>query len=428
MRIQGFTSVASGASLAGVNFQEWQPYLISAAVGLLVGIEREKAHPKSEAMGVRTFLLIAVFGALAGSLSNVWVASALVTFALSLIVIAYFYTGRKAGADQGLTTEFAAGIIFTLGFVSHTNPIVTTLLGPILAVVLFSKASLHRFTNRIKTSELQAALLLLLAATMVVHLLTDRVIDPWGIFNPRRFGILVLILGFLEFTGYVATKLLGEKKSGLLLGFLGGLVSSTAVMLSSTRDGKVLTPGSTAPYLSALSSQISSLGQLLFIVAWVSPDLLIQLAMPVGAAILTALVILVILAWSGKDAKTAMTLRSPLDWRGVLRLALVFALMLAGVAFANRYLGESGSLAVSFLAGLFELHGITLANATLYAQEHISKNVVMVNTLVAITASLLAKISICWMIARNRFAYIMTAIFTSLAVVVWGVYFTGGQL
>jgi uncharacterized membrane protein (DUF4010 family) len=411
-----------------MDFQSWQPYLISAAVGLLVGVEREKAHPKGEALGVRTFLLIAMLGSLAGGLSNIWIASALVIFTLCLIVVGYFYTSRGIGADQGLTTEFAAGIVFTLSFVSHTNPIITTLLGPIVAVVLFSKASLHRFTSRIKTSELQAALLLLLAATTVVHLLSDRVIDPWGIFNPRRFGLLVLILGLLQFSGYVATKLLGEKKSGLLLGLLGGLVSSTAVMLSSARDGKNLKPGSYAPYLSAVGSQISSLGQLLFIVAWVSPDLLIQLAVPVGASILAALVVMLILAWSGGDAKTAMALRSPLDWREVLRLALVFAGMLAGVAVANRYLGESGSYVVSFLAGLFELHGITLANATMFAQQHISREGVMLNTLLAITASLAAKTTICWMIARNRFAYIMTAFFALLGMVLWAAYFIGAGL
>lgn len=406
-----------------MNFQAWQPYLISAAVGLLVGIEREKAHPKDEALGVRTFLLIAVLGALAGGLSNLWIAAILVIFSLGLIVMSYFSASREVGADQGLTTEFAAGIVFTLGFVSHTVPVITTLMGPLLAVVLFSKASLHRFTDRIKTSELQAALILLLAATTVVHLLTDRVIDPWGIFNPRRFGLLVLILGSLQFTGYVATKLLGEKKSGLLLGLLGGLVSSTAVMLSSARDGKILKPGATAPYLSAVGSQISSLGQLLFIVAWVSPDLLIQLSKPVGASVLAASAILLYLAWTGGDAKTGMALRSPLDWSGVLRLALVFAVMLAGVALANRYLGESGSYAVSFLAGLFELHGITLANATMYAQQQISRDSVMLNTLLAITASFLAKTTICWMIARNRFAYLMTAFFALLALVLWAAYF-----
>ncbi len=108
-----------------------------------------------------------------------------------------------------------------------------------MALILFSKTWLHRFTNAIKPSELQAALLLLLAGVSIISLVPDSPIDRWAIFNPRKFGYIVLILATLEFSSYVLTKMIGQKTGTLVVGFLGGLVSSTAVLVSTARRAKI---------------------------------------------------------------------------------------------------------------------------------------------------------------------------------------------
>ena len=396
----------------------WQPYLISAAVGLLVGIEREKAHPGGKAMGVRTFLMVALSGALAGGVEAHWLSAILAVFALGLIAISYFNAGRSPDADLGLTTEFAAGIVFTLGYVSHEHPVLTSVIAPLITIVLFSKSTIHRFTDRIKASEFQAALLLLLVATTVINMLEDKVIDPWGIFNPRKFGILILILGAMQFVSYVVTKIMGEKKGALVVGFLGGLVSSTAVLLSSARDS-VKAKKVSSLVMTVVGSQIASLGQLLFIVAMVSTPLLWQLAVPIGSTIAVAAVILGFYTWKASSSSADVPLRSPLDWRGVLRLAVVFALMLAGIAVANKFFGESGSSGMSILAGIFELHGVTLANSTIFANQQMSLASAELNILLAATASLVGKTVIAWVIARNRFAYSVGAVFLVLLAVLW---------
>jgi uncharacterized membrane protein (DUF4010 family) len=118
---------------------QWQPYLIAVVIGLLVGIERERAHPNQKAMGVRTFLLISLLGAIAGGLQNPWLATLLTAFALSLIVVSYFLqsSSKSSEIDRGLTTEFAAGLIFSLGFISHQSPSLAAMLGPLVAMILF---------------------------------------------------------------------------------------------------------------------------------------------------------------------------------------------------------------------------------------------------------------------------------------------------
>ena len=66
---------------------EWQAYLISAVIGLLVGIEREKAQPRAKTMGVRTFLLLSLLGAVAGGLHDFWLTIVLYVFALTAILL-----------------------------------------------------------------------------------------------------------------------------------------------------------------------------------------------------------------------------------------------------------------------------------------------------------------------------------------------------
>lgn len=392
----------------------WQPYLIAVFIGLLVGIERERVHPSQKAMGVRTFLLISLLGAIAGGVEATWLAAALTVFALSLILIAYFSQTISSDphADRGLTTEFAAGIVFCLGYAAHASPTLSALMGPVVALILFSKRSLHRFTHAIKSSELEAALLLLLGGVAVTNLAPDAVIDHWGIFNPRKFGYLVLTLATLEFSSYVMVKMVGQKKGSLLVGFLGGLVSSTAVLLSSARRAKE-SPAAWRTLLgSTLAAKFAAIVELLLIVGVIAPPLLVVSAAPVGAGLVACVGALVLVVRKdGQAGGAGLTLKSPLDWRGVLRLSILLAAILASISLAKLWLGDEATLALSFLTGLFELHGISLANATMYQQGHLGLGSAGLNITLALAASLVAKIVIAWIIVGGRFARWLTAVF-----------------
>lgn len=388
----------------------WQPYFIAIAIGLLIGIEREKAHPKEKSMGIRTFLLISLLGAIAGDLQNFWLAAVVAIFAFGLILISYFSqnNSKNTDADQGLTTEFAAGIVFCLGYAAHESPTLSSLIGPLVAVILFSKASLHRFTHAIKPSEFQAALLLLLSGVVIVNLVPDAVIDPWGVFNPKKFGYLVLTLATLEFASYLATKIVGKEKGPLLFGFLGGFVSSTAVILASARQS-VKSPTQWRSTLSTtLAAQLSALIELLFIVGFVAPSVLLPLVMPIGISGLMIVFVIFVLIHKSESIHSDLKLQSPLDWQGVLRLALMLACFLAAISLVKRWLGDQATLLMSFVAGLFELHGVSMANATMFSQGHLTIQVTTQNILLAVIASMVAKIGISLIVARNgRFTQVL---------------------
>lgn len=405
----------------------WQPYLIAAAIGLLVGIEREKDQQDQKELGVRTFLLISLMGAIGGGLQNQWVMVSLSIFVFGLILISYFAQVRSSDSsvDRGLTTELAAGTVFCLGYTAHTLPLASVMIGPIIALILFSKASLHRFTNSIKSAEFQSALLLLLAGVSIINLVPDMAVDPWGIFNPKKFGYLILTLACLEFSSYVLTKTIGEKMGSLLVGFLGGLVSSTGVLFSSARRAKLEPKSWRSSLCATLAAKLAAIIELLLIVLFVSPVLFMRLILVVGGVLVFGFASLVFIAFKKGAENSEIVLKSPLDWIGVFRLSFALGGILALVSVAELWLGNQATLTISFLTGLFELHGVSLANATLHSHGKLSGDIAILSILLGLGASLLAKIAISWFISPGIFArYLSLIFFPMILIILSSVWFT----
>lgn len=400
--------------------EQWQPYIISVVIGLLVGIERERAHPTHKAMGVRTFLLISLLGAVVGGINLLWLSISVTMFALLLIAMSYFaeINSNDGQEDRGLTTEFAAGIVFCISYISHQSPALAALIGPVVALILFSKPTLHSFTHKIKRNELEAALVLLLTAVVIINLVPDKVIDPWGIFNPKTFCYLVLTLGVLEFGSYVLVKLIGGQKGFLIVGFLGGLVSSTAVLLSSARQAQQSPEQIRNLVCSSLAAKLAAFSQLLLIVGLVSPEILLSVAWPAAAGIVSGAIFLFIISRKAEYKTSSLTLSSPLDWKGVLRLSILLAFILALTTLTKNILGEQATLAVSFLTALFELHGVSLANATMYKQGVLTQAGATGSIILAMIASLVAKVGISWIIEGQGFAKRISYIFIPMIFII----------
>lgn len=409
--------------------KEWQPYFIALLIGLLVGIERERAHPKDKALGLRTMILVSLLGALAKGLDTTWIAVVISSFCLSLVVLSYMATIKSAAStqDRGLTTEFAAGILFFLGYAAHDYPTLSAMMGPFLALVLFSKRQLHDFTHAIRPQELQAALLLLLVGVVITNLVPNRAIDPLEIFNPRKFGYIALTLGILEFSGYLLMKFLGEKRGNFLTGFLGGLVSSTAVILS-TAQGAKQRPKSWAVYvLSALAATIASLAALLLVIGLISLEVLGRVWIPILGAMGVAIAGMMILSRSKDIASSELRLKSPLDWIGVLKLSSVLGASLAVVALVQRLLGEVAIYATSFVAGLVELQAICIAHATIFEAGKINLDLAEKGVLIAVLASFLSKIAISIFVNRGAYTRFAASIFLLMGAATALLSFVGGK-
>jgi uncharacterized membrane protein (DUF4010 family) len=389
----------------------FQPFAIAILIGLLVGMEREKAHGAAGTMGVRTFTLISLLGALSGWVGQTWIGVLTAAFALILIVISYVVStrGPEASHYPGVTTEVAAGVVFCLGFGAHHAPVIAALLGPIVALVLISKENLHEFTYRVRPSELQAVIVLLLIGAVVSNLLEDRTVDPWGLFNPRKFGFLVLILALLEFTSYLAMKFLGEKRSLMIVGFLGGLVSSTAVLFSTGKESQRRPDAWRQHAATILLAKSASLLEVLLFVGIISLPLLTLIAPAVLSACLVGGFLVVWLTRGPVADSSELSLPSPLDLRGVARLAVLLGVILISVGAVQIWLGDQGTQVLAFIAGMFELQGVSIATSTLNAQNQLSARPAALSIATAAFASMFSKSIMIWYFNRGKTAALVSA-------------------
>ena len=119
---------------------------------------------------MRTFILLALFGAAAGflsrSLSAIWIFPASLLIVGAFVMAGYYVTSRTSRNGKGLTTEFAAVIVFLLGAMVIFGAIA---LGVVTAAVLAYKQPLHGFVEKLGWDDVYAGVRLLIATFIAWH-------------------------------------------------------------------------------------------------------------------------------------------------------------------------------------------------------------------------------------------------------------------
>lgn len=403
-----------------IDVKAFQAFAISLGVGLLIGLERERSHPVGrQAIGVRSFILFSVLGTLTAYMNQLALTLTLSVFVFGAILLGYVRSTRQRlkFPDIGITTEISAALVYCLGYVAFSAPFLSAVLGGVVLLILLERKLLHTFSrHKLKTREIEAAIILLLFSLGVLPLLPNYTIDPWQIFNPRLYGILVIMIASIQFGGYVAIRIFGESLGTVLIGFFGGLISSTAIFATLphiVRRQPELTNSATA---AAILSTVAMLIEFAVIIFVVSPALLLQILAPVVTMMLIGSVIALALLKGKKEKVMIQYPINPLDFMGIFRLTFLIGGMIFLVAIVKYYLGTSGIQIVSFLGGLFTLHSISLAIATLFQQGKLLFADAKLALALAVLATFVTKYVLLWVLARNRFAVMASVGITGMLV------------
>ena len=218
---------------------------VAALGGLAVGIEREwstraRARPARFA-GVRTFLLIGLLGGLGATLSELAgpaIGLTVIAAAAALVVGAYIVTAAQGGDVDG-TTEVSALVVLAAGAVAGTGRLaLASALSALTVLVLVEKSRIHTLVHRLRSETIEAAARFAVLALVVLPLLPEGPFGPAPGLRPRELWALVLLFSGLSFGGFLALRLVGPDRGYALAGLLGGLVSSTAVTLSFSRESR----------------------------------------------------------------------------------------------------------------------------------------------------------------------------------------------
>ncbi len=348
-------------------------FLAAFGGGLLVGIERERdqrAAAERSAAGVRTFTLAAVSGLVAALLGTAAVGVGIAATA----ALAYGSYQRSREHDPGLTSEVTLVLVFLLGALAHTQAQLAAALFVATAILLESKQTLHRFTRQVLTdAELGDLLLLAASALIVLPLLPDRPIDPFGVLNPRMLWLLVVLVMAINAAGYIALRALGARRGLLLAGFLGGFVSSTATIAGMGQRARAMPAAHRPAVAAALLSNVPTVIQLGIVIGALAPNLLRALlpALGVGGGVAA----LVALAYGLRARaladrhESALAGSRPFDIRHALLFAAIMAVALLLSAVLYRWIGDGGVILAAAAAALADVHAAAASIGQLSTQS-----------------------------------------------------------
>jgi len=393
-----------------MSWQVLQPYLVALAIGLMLGLERERSHSRTLGAGSRSFALLSLLGATAAGFGP-WVVIAGLLGVGALMALAYF---RSSDEDLGTTTEIAALVAYLLGALAYTQAAVAVALAVVVVALLLSKRRIHRFARDIVTEvELEDAVKFFVVAFVILPLLPNRPMGPYGVLNPEKVWLLVVLLTGIGWVGYIGVRALGPQRGLLVTGLAGGFVSATATTASMGRLSRGAI-GVRAPLASALAASLATFIQVLLVVGYVDAAVLRRLWPPVAAAaIVLAGVVAVVyrgavrrdgpLEQEPADDDAAVPAGRPFALRPALILTAVLVCALLVGRWGAEVLGPQGAVLASFAAGLADAHAGSVAAASLRAQGDITVGTALAAIAAALGSNLLVKIALAFTAGGRRF-------------------------
>ena len=385
-----------------MNWHVIQPLLVALAIGLLLGLEREHSHSRKLPAGSRSFALLSLTGGVAAEFGQWAVVAGFVGVSI-LMTLAYFRTSTD---DPGTTTAIAAVVAYLLGALAFTQPAVAVAVAVVVAALLVSKNSIHRFVRQtISDVELEDAIKFFVVAFVVLPLLPDRGLGPYGVLNPSKVWLLVVLLTGIGWVGYIGVRALGPQRGLLVTGLAGGFVSASATTASMGHLGR-RGGGMRAPLAGALLASLATFVQLLIVIGLIDVDVLRRLwpAALAGAVVLAGVAAFVY--WRSAREPVEGD-NAPPDRPFALRPALILAALLTLALLVSRWgadvLGPNGAIAAAFAAGLADAHAGAVAAATLAGNGAITVNTALLAIAAALGSNLLVKIVLAFTAGGRRF-------------------------
>lgn len=349
---------------------------VALGVGLIIGLERgfdDRGELQTgRVAGMRSFGLLGLLGGLCGVLALEFGALPLAAGLVVSIGAIAWIESRETEIRHILNrvTILAAIATFALGAVAVTEaPVAAGAGAVVVAWILRLKPVFYGFLARIEPQELAAVLQLLLVSLVVLPLLPNREIGPFGGINPFKLWWLVVLIVGISFVGYVAIKLFGEGRGVLLAGFAGGLVSSTATAVTLADRGR--NRPELAPTLAGgilLASTVMPL-RLAAIIGIAQPALLRSVAAPLLATAAAGLVI--VIATLGRrlaraEPATAPTAHdNPFSLMSAIKLAALVSVVTIGSQLLYDWLGAAGLYVAAALSAVADVDAVGLSTGEL---------------------------------------------------------------
>ena len=394
-------------------------FLTSLAIGLLIGLERER-NPSAKA-GLRTFGLVAIFGTLTALLSDrldsPWLLIAGLLAVASMIIAAYLNeTGEET--DPGTTTVIALMLCYALGaMVWYGLPRLAVMLAVGITILLYFKPELRGISQRLTRRDLVAILQFSVLTFVVLPILPNQNFGPYSAFNPHHAWLMVVLISGISLAGYAALHVFGTRYGAPLLGLLGGLVSSTATSLVYARHSRENADLVRLSAVVILIANLVVLVRLSVLGAIVNPTVLPQL-LPVMASGLVIGFASTFIGWKKLQTSGELPMpetANPMELQAALGFGLLYSIVLLCSAWLTDIAGSKGLYVVALVSGLTDVDAITLSSLHLLELGKLDMHQTVNSITYAFLSNLMFKFGLVLFIGGNVLARRVAIGFVAMA-------------
>jgi uncharacterized membrane protein (DUF4010 family) len=280
-------------------------------------------------------------------------------------------------------------------------------LGVVVAVLLVAKSRLHQFVQSILTEdELQDALIFAGATLVVLPLVPDRQMGPYGALNPHSIWVIVILIMAISAAGYVAVRVLGSRYGLPVAGLTSGFISSAATIAAMGARAAKANEVLASTVAGAVLSTIATIVQMALVLATTSMATLLSLTIPLLCAGLAATF------YGTAFTVLALRQRAEAELQGSdafsLSTAFVFALTLSIILVACAALrdlfGENGVIFAAAIAGFADTHSAAISVASLVASGKLTAPDAVLPILAGLSTNTISKIALAASSGRLSFA------------------------
>jgi uncharacterized membrane protein (DUF4010 family) len=379
--------------LQGNGLEALPQFLTSLAIGLLIGLERER-NPSAKA-GLRTFALVTVFGTLMAMLSSKsgspWVLIAGLLAITSMIVAAYLNTPTEEN-DPGTTTVVALLLSYGLGgMIWYGLSTLAVMLAIGITTLLYFKPELRGFSQRLTRRDLVAVLQFSVLTFIVLPILPNQDFGPYNAFNPHQAWLMVVLISGISLAGYAALHVVGTRYGAPLLGIFGGLSSSTATTLIYAKHGKTNQAMTNLAAAVIVIASVVVLLRLLIVSSVVAYGAMPGL-LPVFAGGLFTGFIVSIYVWRKTSKVSELYIpetANPAELHSAIGFGLLYVAVLLVSAWMEDIAGNQGLYAVALASGLTDVDAIVLSSLRLFNLGQLSDH----QTVISITLAFLSNLA-----------------------------------
>jgi uncharacterized membrane protein (DUF4010 family) len=313
------------------NFDILLRLVVALAFGAILGLETEKRaesnatenakHPRAHARryiqqrlgGVRTYTILALFGAIGGTLfaQGYQLFAYMIFSAVLLIVVAAYVLNVRMQGAFGMTTEIAILITVLLGFMVAANLLsieILTVITVVMAFILSQKRGIASLIANLEHRELQDIIKFAIVVALFLPFMPDHeilvkelpLVGNWlnqigggwatslgglSLLNPlRTWQYIILISGF-NLASYFVIKfwrLQGLAVAGLLGGFISSTTTTIAMAQKSLAKSKTAAKAYAATALVANGSSFLQILVLAYSASYIFGNAIFWTAMAMG--------------------------------------------------------------------------------------------------------------------------------------------------